>query len=526
MPIVSHSKSHDVFSTIQYIMEKPGAQNLGGSMLGETALELSQQIMLAAPLNRKVKRHLYVASVSMPLGHRLSDEVWQMVGFEFRELMGFQGHPYGLVRHTDRPHDHVHIFIGRIGMDGKCIKDGWDYYKAQSAMRILEKRYDLPQLQSSWETIEKAPNLSQIRHSKQQESDYAQGLRDRPSDLTIRNQLVATLKANVADQPRLPELIERLQDQGIEVRVDLTRPGISFQVQGIKCRGSSLGRGFSFNGLQKHFQVKYDSQEDDAKIKELMERPVNIIESNPEATLLTEPTEDQIDSNLLNEVTETDLELNLLGGAAEVDVEPLSDEPSFARDPNSTWEQVQAQIEPYQFNIELIHWLYEAELLAIDKKKRLVFGTLTLDGEEPSSLALNEDGTFESMPPQSPTSSFWLARNASVDRIIIVSDPLEAIATYSIEEGNIEAEKTLYLAASHPEQIPTDLLEHTEQVYLSTSCNETIAAIVNGSAPHHELIIPDHEDGWLGQWQRLQRELNEEITQPEIQRDREAQLEL
>ena len=384
---------------------------------------------------------------------------------------------------------------------GRCVHDGWDHYKAQTALREIEKRYSLPELQSSWDTIEKAPNISQVRRAEQQQSDYEQGLRDRPSDVSVRQQLLITIKESVAGQPRLPELVERLQDQGIEVKVNLSRPGISFQLQNVKFQGSSLGRGFSFNGLQKHFQVQYDSDQDDAQIEELMQRPIPTAELNPEKSILTESTES--------------------------DFELIHENPSTPNEKGTEWDTVQTLIEPYQFNIELIQRLYEEELLAADKKKRLVFGTRTLDDSEKSGLALNPEGTFEAIDTNTPESSFWLARNEFIDRTVIVATPLEAIATYSIEEDNPEAGKTLYLAATHPSQVPRDLLEQSETVYLSTSCCEAVQEAVNTASPNINLIEPDHENGWVGQWQKLkalETETPIQISMRQINRDQQMEV--
>jgi hypothetical protein len=480
MPIVNHSKSDDAYKTIRYIYEKDGAQNLGGSTAGENASELSQEILLFAPLNRNVERHLYHASISLPLGYYLDDETWQVIALDFRDLMGFEGHPYGVVRHTDQEHDHIHIFIGRIGIDGQCVHDGWDHYKAQTALREIEKRYDLPELQSSWDTIEKAPNISQVRHAEQQQSAYEQGLRDRPADLSVRQQLLKAIKTSVADQPRLPEFIERLQNQGIEVKVDLSRPGISFQLQGIKFKGSSLGRGFSFNGLQKYFHLQYDAELDDSDIETLLQQPVPGAEFNPEKEILSDSTDEDFE------------QIDVRAGL------------SMSEREESTWNAVQTRLTPYEFNIELIHQLYNEALLALDPKNRLIFGTRTLDDSERSGLILTPEGTFEAINSNATCCAFWLAQNESVNRAVIVADPLEVIATYSIEQNSPQSQHTLYLAAITPEQAPRDLLKHVENVYLSTSCSREVQEYIRALALASQLIAPNPQDSWVELWKAQQ----------------------
>jgi hypothetical protein len=80
------------------------------------------------------------------------------------------------------------------------------------------------------------------------------------------------------DNPSMPEFVERLQQQGVEVQVRLTRrtgiglsKGISYNLNGVALSGTQLGKAYTFSGLQKHRGVSYDKGRDNALIEALMQ---------------------------------------------------------------------------------------------------------------------------------------------------------------------------------------------------------------------------------------------------------------
>jgi hypothetical protein len=73
----------------------------------------------------------------------------------------------------------------------------------------------------------------------------------------------------------MPEFVERLQQQAVEVQVGLTRTGfskgISYNLDGVALSGNQLGKAYTFCGLQKHRGVSYDKGRDNALIEALMQ---------------------------------------------------------------------------------------------------------------------------------------------------------------------------------------------------------------------------------------------------------------
>jgi len=85
--------------------------------------------------------------------------------------------------------------------------------------------------------------------------------------------VIATIQAAAFDQPRLPEMLDRLQDEGIETHVQFVNVGrygkrakrIQYRLAGIGFQASDLGKDYTLQGLQS-IGVLYDSTIDDATI--------------------------------------------------------------------------------------------------------------------------------------------------------------------------------------------------------------------------------------------------------------------
>ena len=72
----------------------------------------------------------------------LSDAKWADIGQSFAEDMGFDGHPWVMVRHGD---DHVHLVVSRVSDTGEVWHARNDRRAAQSACARLEREHGLEQ---------------------------------------------------------------------------------------------------------------------------------------------------------------------------------------------------------------------------------------------------------------------------------------------------------------------------------------------------------------------------------------------
>jgi hypothetical protein len=88
----------------------------------------------------------------------------------------------------------------------------------------------------------------------------------------LREQIDSVTK----DQPSFSELFERLERLRIRPVPSLQNSGrlngMSYELDGVRYRGSELGRSYTASGLQKWKGVRYDPERDEARLKEAEKR--------------------------------------------------------------------------------------------------------------------------------------------------------------------------------------------------------------------------------------------------------------
>ena len=85
---------------------------------------------------------------------------------------------------------------------------------------------------------------------------------ERTGEASVRTKLQQIIDLETAEAITMPELVARLKELGIDAKVSITRTGkirgISYQLEGVATSGTHLGKAYTFGGLQKHRQVRYD----------------------------------------------------------------------------------------------------------------------------------------------------------------------------------------------------------------------------------------------------------------------------
>ena len=121
-----------------------GGQVIGGN-LGrdgdQTGTRWAQDLRTAHATRPEIKNAIWQTSLrSAPGDRRLSDAEWADAGQTFAEKMGFDQHPWVMVRHEE---DHVHIVTSRVSETGEVWHARQDFRQAQSAAKQLEQDYGL-----------------------------------------------------------------------------------------------------------------------------------------------------------------------------------------------------------------------------------------------------------------------------------------------------------------------------------------------------------------------------------------------
>ncbi|MBE9119490.1 relaxase/mobilization nuclease domain-containing protein [Tychonema sp. LEGE 07199] len=253
---------------LNYVLGKKDAYLIGGTMCGQTPEELAAEFAIARQLRPNLKVAVFHATLSVDSTEKLedfeeNDQRWLAIAANYMKAMEFDNNQYAVVKHSDTEHDHIHIVASRICLDGGVVDDSWDYYKSQETIRQLERNYNLETVTPSWETDKRAQTTGEHRYLQSK------------GNKSVRVQLQDLIDEVTHDNPSMPEFVERLQQQAVEVQVGLTRTGfskgISYNLDGVALSGTQLGKAYTFSGLQKHRGVSYDKGRDNALIEALMQ---------------------------------------------------------------------------------------------------------------------------------------------------------------------------------------------------------------------------------------------------------------
>jgi hypothetical protein len=152
-----------------------GGQVIGGNLGREgdrSGARWAQDLRAAQGTRPEIKNAIWQTSLrSAPGDRRLSDQEWADAGQTFAERMGFDQHPWVMVRHGE---DHVHIVTSRVSETGQVWHARQDFRQAQSAAKQLEQDYGLTE----------APRQRAATRVRTPASAEREGYRDRQATLT------------------------------------------------------------------------------------------------------------------------------------------------------------------------------------------------------------------------------------------------------------------------------------------------------------------------------------------------------
>lgn len=241
-----------------------GAECVGG-MCGRDPRALSREFSAVRQLRPDISRPVWHCSLSLPPGERLTAEQWEAVARDFMQRMGFdESTPWVAVRHQDTDKDHIHIVASRVGLDGRVWLGRWEARRAIEATQALEHAHGL--------TL--TPGLGDARAERKRKA-----LTDREINAAVRTgkepprqRLQRLLDEAIKGAPTALEFAERLAAAGVIVRAHIASTGrmngFSFELDGVSFKGSDLGKGYTWSGLQKA-GVTYDEARDRAGLARL-----------------------------------------------------------------------------------------------------------------------------------------------------------------------------------------------------------------------------------------------------------------
>ena len=492
---------------LNYVLGKKGAYLIGGTMCGQTPEELAAEFAIARQLRPNLKVAVFHATLSVDSTEKLEDSVendqrWLAIAADYMKAMEFDNNQYTVVKHSDTEHDHIHIVASRICLDGSVVDDSWDYYKSQETIRQLERNYNLETIAPSWEIDKRAPTTGEHRYLQSK------------GNKSVRVQLQDLINEITQDKPTMPEFVERLQQQAVEVQVGLTRiglsKGISYNLDGVALSGTQLGKAYTFSGLQKHRGVSYDKGRDNALIEALMQPQHLAIAPGEAEENELESSQSELVATLsatANELESSQSELETTAPAIPATPNELELQLSILPERNETqWARVRSHLAvEYSLPLELLNLLHSHSWLYAGSEKA-VFTARTLEGEPRLAFVLDERGNFTTTHPLSSEAAFWVATTGEIERAVITCNPIEALSILLIELENNPNNSateltTIYIGIERVSQLPTQFLQELDSVIIAIAENSQLARNASALLPNAELVNPP--SSWNDIWIQL-----------------------
>ncbi|WP_409159707.1 relaxase/mobilization nuclease domain-containing protein [Pectobacterium sp. B2J-2] len=243
--------------------------------------DLTDEFKAVGKFRTDIKKPVFHAFLSLPDTEHLTAEKWEEIAKDYlKEInIDIEKHQYICVRHNDNGKDHIHIVANRVGVDGSVWHGQHSAFNTIAACERLEKRHGL--------TITQGLKGQKSDVSAPTKNEIEQALRkgEKPARIVLQN----ALQAAMLGKPDLQTFIDRMQAVGIEPQFNVASTGnvagVSFSVNDIAFKGSSLGKKFSWNTIKT--KVKYDKNRDDELVRRFAARKTD--DENSIRRTLVEP---------------------------------------------------------------------------------------------------------------------------------------------------------------------------------------------------------------------------------------------
>lgn len=289
------TKGQDFAGCLRYVLERHSAERIGGNMEGTTVDQLATEFDLSVQCQQRRSPHkptqaiVCHTSLSVEVGCKLDDSTWNAIAKDYLREMGFDQNQYVLARHSDTGHDHVHLIVSRLRLDGTTVESWLDYRRAQEVLRQLEKQYDLQAILPSWETEVKPPTVGEIRQFR------------RTGEPSVRAMLQVAIDDALLTATTINEFQRQLAAQGIEVRLREIQSGIagiSYKLNDVAFPGYKLGKRYTWTRIEAQLGVNYERPDSTTSQREIdanavisteSNRTDELLNSHPVPTVVTNP---------------------------------------------------------------------------------------------------------------------------------------------------------------------------------------------------------------------------------------------
>jgi len=193
-------------------------------LMGENPKEIAQEFKIIQDQNYRCKNNTlsFVLSPTVEDGKKLKQEELNTLTQRFLQKMELQNRQAIAFVHRDKAHTHVHLYVNRIGFNGKAYNDSYIGKRSQQVADQVAKEMRLQRARDiQYQRLEKQKQLRQeIKHHHEK---------------IIKEQ-----------RPKeLDRYIKHMKEKRVEVRPVINRQG---QLQGLRYKY----KGYDYKGSEVH----------------------------------------------------------------------------------------------------------------------------------------------------------------------------------------------------------------------------------------------------------------------------------
>jgi len=129
---------------IDYALKKDNAEVIDKRfVIGENGTEIKNEFKIFQELNTRTTNNdlSFVLSPEPKDGKKLSNADFRAISEDFLKKMKLDKHQAIIVKHSDKDHTHLHLFVNRIDPNGKAYKDSFISKESQTmADKIAQEK--------------------------------------------------------------------------------------------------------------------------------------------------------------------------------------------------------------------------------------------------------------------------------------------------------------------------------------------------------------------------------------------------
>jgi len=240
---------------IDYALKKENAEVIDKRLVvGENGGEIKNEFKIFQDLNARTTNNdiSFVLSPEPKDGKALSNNDFKAISEDFLKKMGLDNHQAIIVKHTDKEHTHLHLFVNRIDRNGKAYNDSFISKKSQTIADTIAQERGLTRAR-----VVQAYNQAMHKDLKAEIfNKHKAVLQHRPKDFKQYRELMESSGVKVIPTINKANRLQgfRVEFQGVNLKATEINRSMSLSKMGVnikQAKGATLNTALNLNPALK-----------------------------------------------------------------------------------------------------------------------------------------------------------------------------------------------------------------------------------------------------------------------------------